>query len=97
MRNFQTATKYQQYLKDQCIENAKQYASDMYEVTISHESVYDFNGMLSFVLNIQAKNRNSLLIITDKWFYVQIGRRGAVKSKAKDAKSFKRNKFLIFI
>jgi hypothetical protein len=97
--------KTQDYYKNLCIENAKKYCGEHYEVKVSHESVYEWNGTYSFILNIDTKEeyRNSLLILFDKSWLVTITKRGVVHSKKihsyQDSgdKNFKRNKSCIFI
>lgn len=80
-KTYTDISEYQQELKDLCIKNANEFCGENYEVTTEHDKVYEWNGDFTFMLSIQAKNRNSLLIITDKTWMVQITRRGKITSK----------------
>lgn len=102
MRNtFATPTERQLYLRDKCLENAQKYCSEYFEAKISMESVYDFDGTFTFLLNISAKQDTGLLFLTNKCYIVTIGRRGKVMSRKispikEEEKVPRSNKYLIF-
>lgn len=88
--------------KQMCIDSANQYKGESYHVELSHESIYDFNGCLSFVLSINANAGTGLLCLTNKSWIVNISRGGTVRSKrictGNDLESpMKRNKHRLFI
>ncbi len=94
---FTKATQRQLAMKERVIESVKQNTGVYLDVAVSHESVYDFNGKLAFIVKTIAKPDTGMIFLTEKSWLVTIGRKGAVYSmNVMGNKNPKRNKYLLF-
>ncbi len=95
---FEKANSTQLYYRDLCLKNATENSSEYKSVTIRNERVSPLKGELTFFLSREAKENTGLLCLTDKTWFVRIGRRGRVGSTLMYEKKVieKNNKYCTF-
>lgn len=98
MKQFKEPNKTQLYYKNVCLENCKKNVSEHFTVSIENEQLFDFNGVLVFFLQVRANENTGTLFLSDKTWFIKIGRRGQVKSTLMHEKKEveKINKYCIF-